>query len=397
MAVKADVGMMGGSLAHEFMYLSPVGEDTIMFCDECGLTANRQVTQFRKPQAEAEDEMPMEKVATPEMKTIEELAGFLEIPKAKTAKAVFLVATIMDGRDEVEKFVFAVVRGDMEVNETKLANAVRAKDLRPALEEEIISAGAVPGYASPIGLKDVLVVVDDAIPSSPNLVSGANEDGFHCLNVNFERDYKAAIVTDIALAQDGNACPACGIALRSERGVEVGNIFKLGTRYSDAVGCTFVDQDGQTKPVIMGSYGIGSGRLMACIAEEYRDEHGLMWPVTVAPYQVHLVALSGQQEAANLVYLQLVEAGIEVLFDDRDESPGVKFNDADLIGIPVRLTVSKRSVSRGGVEMKLRHLPDRGVIPQEDVVDTVKNSLAKLEAAITSSVVQEPYETLGGA
>jgi prolyl-tRNA synthetase len=396
-AVKSDVGMMGGKLAHEYMYLTPVGEDTLILCDNCGYSANRQIAIFKKEAAVQEPAMPVEKVATPEMKTIEGLANFLNLPKAKTAKAVFMVATIPEGEATQDRFVFAVVRGDMELNETKLVNALRAKELRPATEEEIRAVGAVPGYASPVGLKNTLVVVDELIPTSPNLVSGANEEGYHFLNVNYGRDYQADMIVDITAADEGHACPNCGSPLYSARGVEVGNIFKLGTRYSDSLGCTFLDKDGKEKPVIMGSYGIGSGRLLACVAEQHHDDHGLVWPITVAPYHVHLVSLSTQEggkvrEVAEFIYRQLQEAGVEVLYDDRDESPGVKFNDADLIGIPIRLTASERALEAGGLEFKLRSGKDKEVVPQDVLVSRVTNQIERLMAEIQAGVVQVPYE-----
>ncbi len=229
-AVKADVGMMGGKLSHEFMFLAPIGEDTLIICNNCGYTANRQVARFRKPAVEPEAPKPLEKVATPHASTIQELADLLHIPKSKTAKAVFMIATITEGDKDVDKFVFAVVRGDMDVNETKLANAIKAKDLRSAREEEIRAVGAAPGYASPIGLKDAIVVVDDLVTTSPNLVAGANEEGYHLLNTNYGRDYKADVVIDLATAEAGAPCPECGTPVCAERGVEVGNIFQLGTR-----------------------------------------------------------------------------------------------------------------------------------------------------------------------
>ena len=373
-AVKSDVGMMGGKLAHEYMYLTPIGEDTLLLCDACGYAANRQIARFRKTAAPAETARPVEKVATPHTTTIEDLANFLNVPKAKTAKAVFLMATIPQGKEVVERFVFAVVRGDMEVNETKLANAVSAQDLRPATEAEILAVGAVPGYASPVGLKGALVVVDDAVTTSPNLVAGANEDGYHLLNVNYGRDYSAEIVTDIAAAQEGDGCPNCGGAMRSVRGVEVGNIFKLGTRYSDSMGCKYLDKNGEEKPVIMGSYGIGSGRLLACVAEEHHDDYGLIWPINVAPYEVHLVALGGKdgsqvQAAADELYDALKAAGVEVLYDDRDESPGVKFNDADLIGIPFRVTLSPRTLEGNQVEFKRRTDKKAQLMPLTGIVE----------------------------
>jgi prolyl-tRNA synthetase len=301
------------------------------------------------------------------------------------------VATITEGQQDKEKFIFAVVRGDMDLNETKLANAVKAKDLRPAHEEEIRQVGAVPGYASPVGLNDVLVVVDDVIPDSPNLVAGANEEGYHLLNVNYGRDYQASIVADIAVAEEGAACPDCGQALRTARGVEVGNIFKLGTRYTDSLGCTYLDKEGKSRSVVMGSYGIGVGRLLACIAEEHNDEHGLIWPITIAPYQVHLVTLKGGEEAADNLYTTLKRNGIEVLCDDRDETPGVKFNDADLIGIPIRLTVSKRSLQQGGVELKFRQEPPVLLVPLDEVPQRVQAEIANLETAIARNVVEVEY------
>ena len=396
-AVKSDVGMMGGRMAHEFMYLTPIGEDTLLLCDHCGYSANRQIARFQKKSLPSEPIKPLEKVATPEMKTIEDLSNFLNVPKEKTAKAVFLMATITDNNETFEKFVFAIVRGDMDLNETKLTNAIQAKELRPATEEEIIAVGAVPGYASPVGLEDVLIVVDDIIPESPNLVAGANEDGYHLLNVNYGRDYKANIITDIAAAKDGDLCPVCGHPLRTIRGIEVGNIFKLGTKYSEALGCTFQDKDGKDKPVIMGSYGIGSGRLLASVAEEHHDEYGLIWPITVAPYQVHLVLLPGKninnvQETAEKLYKDLWNDGIEVLFDDRDESPGVKFNDADLIGIPIRITVSQRSLEKNSIEFKKRSQKEKVMVPLQNAIEYIKQTIAEMEKEIQETVVEVPFE-----
>jgi len=399
-AVRSDTGMMGGKLAHEFMYLTPIGEDTLILCDACGYTANRQVARFQKPPAAPEEPKPIEKVRTPACKSIEDLANFLGVPKARTAKAVFFMAAIPDGETVAEKFIFAIIRGDMDLNETKLANAVGARDLRPATEDEIRAIGAEPGFASPVGLRlqssQALIVVDDSIPASPNLVAGANEADYHLLNTNYGRDYVADLVADLAAAEEGAACPECGGPLRAARGVEVGNIFQLGTRYSEALGCTFLDRDGQQKPVIMGSYGIGVGRLLACIAEEHHDEHGLIWPVTVAPFHVHLVLLRGKgtpqaEEVATKLDADLQKAGIEVLYDDRDESPGVKFNDADLIGLPVRLTVSERALTQGGVEMKLRSKPDKVIVPLDAAVASVRAALDALEAEIAASITPVEY------
>jgi len=394
-AVKSDVGMMGGSLAHEFMYLTPIGEDTLLLCDGCGYAANRQIARFRKPVAAPEAPRPLEKVATPATATIEALAALLGVPKARTAKAVFMVATRSDGATDVQQLVFAVVRGDMEVNETKLANAVQAHALRPAQVAEIQATGAVPGYASPIGLPDVLVVVDDSIPASPNLVAGANEPGYHLLHTNYGRDYQAAIIADIAAAGAGDACPECGSALRTSGGVETGNIFQLGTRYSAALGATFLDNEGNAQPIVMGSYGIGVGRLLACIAEEHHDAQGLVWPIAVAPYQVHLVALIGagrpQAEIAPQIYAALQAAGVEVLYDDRDESPGVKFADADLIGLPLRLTLGERALKRGGVELQRRAGGEPALVPIADVVPRVRAEIAALAGEIARGIVPVAY------
>jgi prolyl-tRNA synthetase len=390
-AVGADVGIMGGSMSHEYMYLTSIGEDTILICDNCGYTANRQVARSRKSIPEAEEQRPVEKVATPGADTIETLVRSLEIPKSRTAKALFQVATV----DGSERFVLAVVRGDMELGETKLANAVGASGLRPALPEEVIAVGAEPGYGSPLGVEEVTVVVDDAIPASPNLVAGANEEGFHFLNVNYGRDFEADTVADIASAEDGSLCPECGYVMRAERGVEVGNIFKLGTRYSEVFGASFLDKDGRRKPVVMGSYGIGLGRLLACIAEEHHDENGLVWPVSVAPYHVHMVA-AGTNETADGLYERLVSAGVEVLYDDRRESLGAKFKDADLIGVPVRLTLTPRSLQRGGVEIKARGDTVSRIASIEEVVSVVKSKVSDLEAELSpgASIASEPDESL---
>jgi prolyl-tRNA synthetase len=375
-AVKSDTGMMGGKSAHEFMYLTPIGEDTLLVCNHCGYSANRQIALKKKQPITEEKELPLEKVATPDCKTIDGLSRYLSIPTNKTAKAVFMVATILNENQRIDRFVFVIVRGDMDVNETKLATSLHAIALRPAVEAEIRAVGAVPGYASPIGLKDVSIVVDDLIPESTNLVSGANIEGFHYINVNYGRDYRADIVTDITTTNDGDECINCGQPMHSIRGVEVGNIFKLGTWISEAMECTYLDRDGKSNPIYMGSYGIGVGRLLACIVEEHHDEHGIIWPFSVSPYQVHLINLpwkasidqGGSQLIAENLYQKFQEEDIEIMFDDRQESPGVKFNDADLIGNPIRLTISERSLKSGGVEYKRRDKPEKLIIPYENIL-----------------------------
>ncbi len=373
-AVGADSGMMGGKTAHEFMYLSEIGEDTILVCAACDYRANRQAARFRKKAAAEEKPLPIEKVATPGIASIEDLTAFLKIPAARTAKAVFFIAAVADEKEIRDRLVFAVVRGDMEVNETKLVNAVHAVDLRPARAEEIRATGAVPGFASPIGVSGAQIVVDDAIAASPNLTAGANQDGFHLRNVNCGRDYQPDLVADIAAADDGDACPECGASLRARRGVEVGNIFQLGTRYSEPMECFFLDREGKRQPVWMGSYGIGVGRLMACIAEEHHDEFGLTWPLAVAPFQVALVGLGCEAESER-AYRTLQDAGLEVFYDDRNERAGVKFMDADLMGFPLRLTVSERALREGGVEFKRRTAPEKRIIPWEGLIGEIKREI----------------------
>ncbi len=383
-AVRSDPGMMGGSDAHEFIELSPSGEDTILSCEACGYRANRQVARFGKDDPTPEAQLPREEIHTPGTATIDDLARFLDIPKTKTAKALFMVATMADEQGAaVERFVFAVLRGDMEFSDTKLANAVGALQLRPATPEEIRAAGAEPGFGSPLGIdrSRTLLVVDDLIPSCFNLVAGANRIDYHVANVNYGRDYEADLVTDIAAAGDGCPCPSCGAALRADQGIEVGNIFKLGDKYSKAMDAGYLDRENVSRPIVMGCYGIGIDRLMASIVERHHDEKGICWPASVAPFDVILVDLSGGDpqvtEVAASVYDDLVAAGLEVLYDDRDDRAGVKFNDADLMGIPVRLTVGARGVKKGVVELKVRRSGQMEDVPLGGgLVEAVKKALA---------------------
>jgi prolyl-tRNA synthetase len=393
-AVLSDTGIMGGSIAHEFMYLNPIGEDTLLICDHCGFSANKQIARSLKQPINDEGVKPIQKVATPNSKTIEDLSNYLSIPANKTAKAVFVIARIPNGKETLERFVIATVRGDMDVNETKLANSINASEIRPALESEIRAVGAIPGYASPVGLDNVFIIVDDLIPMSSNLVSGANIEGFHYLNVNYGRDYQANIIADITSAKNGDMCVECGHPLHTVRGVEVGNIFKLGTHFSESMGCNYLDKQGQSHPIVMGSYGIGTGRLLACIAEEHHDEHGLIWPVTVAPYQIHLLSLSWKSTSSDLdpniaekLYKIFSSEQIECLYDDREESPGVKFNDADLIGNPIRITISERSIKNGGIEYKRRDIPQKMIIPFENAVPFVLDEIKHLEKNLNNTPI----------
>lgn len=380
MAVEADVGIMGGTGAHEFMALLPIGEDTIIFNEESGYRANRQVAEIRKPAPDTSPALPMEEVHTPNVTTIEALANFLNIPQSATAKAVFFVAQVPDGAGKYrEQFVFGVVRGDMELNETKLTNAIKARAMRPATVEEIRAVGAEAGYGSPIGVdrSKVVLVVDDLVAASTNLVAGANKVDWHLRNVNFGRDYTADIVTDLVAAREGDPDPILGLPLRAERAVEVGNIFKLGTKYAEAMGATYLDENGVSKPIVMGSYGIGSERLMACVIERFHDDKGIIWPISIAPYQISLVSLANEKTpeiaaAADDIYAQLTAAGFEVLYDDRDERAGVKFNDADLLGIPIRITVGGKGLQNGIVELKLRRGGEMRSIPLDDLIAGVQ-------------------------
>jgi prolyl-tRNA synthetase len=303
-----------------------------------------------KGEAERLRELPLEEVATPGKETIEEVAQYLGVTPRQTLKAVFYIA----GRE----FIFVVIRGDLEVNEVKLKKTLKATDLRLASSDEVKEAGIKAGSASPVGLVGVRIIADDSLESGTNFVAGANKAGCHFRNVNYGRDFKADVKADIAKASSGHICSNCGGSLAVQRGMEVGHVFKLGTAISRAIGAIFVDQQGQSQPVIMGSYGIGVGRLMAAVIELNHDDKGIMWPAAVAPYQVYLCSLYTDNpevvRRADKVYEELVEKGVEVLYDDRPESPGVKFNDADLLGIPVRVTISPRSLEKGSAEIKKR-------------------------------------------
>lgn len=365
-AVGADVGIMGGSGAHEFMVLNEFGEDTLVLCDACHYAENQQIAEVRRPDPPAEAAAPAEEIETPNTTTIATLAAFLDVPASRTAKAAFFVTG--DGR-----FVVAVVRGDFDVNETKLVNAIKATGgLRPAQLDEIKARGMEAGYGSPIGARDALVVVDELVTRSPNLVAGANRVGWHVRNVNVPRDFTPDVVADLTNAREGDPCVRCGAPVRLRKGIEVGNIFKLGTDFTVPLGATYLGEDGERHPVVMGSYGIGLGRNVACIVEAHHDDKGIVWPAEVAPYAAHLVALGAAREprvteVADRLHALAAEAGREILYDDRDESPGVKFTDAELLGMPWILTVSPRSLAAGGVEVTERTTGARATRTIEEV------------------------------
>ncbi|MFN8632032.1 MAG: proline--tRNA ligase [Chloroflexota bacterium] len=375
--VSSDVGMMGGSLAHEFMFLNPAGEDVLVLCEQCDYAANRQVAPSTTPAPDAEDLLPMEEVHTPDVTTIDALAAFMGVPTSRTAKAFFVVTG--DGQ-----FVVAIVRGDHDVNETKLVNAIKAKGgIRPAQLEEITSRGMQAGYGSPIGARDALVVVDSLVEKSANLVAGANKVGYHLKNTNLGRDYQADIVADISNVREGDACPKCGGPVILRDGIEIGNIFKLGTKYTKALGAEYLGEDGERHPIVMGSYGIGLGRNVACIVEAHHDEKGIVWPAEVAPYPAHLVTVGANKdpkvtEVAEQLYNAAAACGdaSQILYDDREESPGVKFTDAELLGMPWILTVSPRSLQNGGVEVTERATSARSVQSIEHVTDFLEGRAA---------------------
>jgi len=393
--VEADSGAIGGKESHEFMVISETGEDEMVFCPHCGYSANVEKAQIskaimkdviavsRSPDSEQSEEegaakqpLPLEEIATPEQKTIEEVANFLGVPQKQTLKAVFYIA---DG-----KLIFVVIRGDLEVNETKLRNALKCTELRLATEDEVQQTGIVVGFASPIGIKGTKVIADDSITLGSNFITGANKPGYHFKNANYPRDFEVDIVADIALAHHGDSCPKCGSNLSSTRGIEVGHIFKLGTFISEKLGASFLDQTGTYRPAVMGCYGIGLGRLLAAIVEQNHDDKGIIWPLSVAPYQAYLCLLHLDSpevaSAAEKAYKELENAGIEVLFDDRDESPGVKFNDADLLGIPLRLTLSPRTLKNQSIETKWRTEKETQLLPLENLAAEVNKLLRENSA-----------------
>jgi prolyl-tRNA synthetase len=374
--VEADSGAIGGKDSHEFMVITETGEDEVIRCSNCGYAANVEKAQFAKTDktivlSKAAKLLPLEEIATPETKIIEEVAKFVGVPTSQTLKAVFYSA---DG-----EFIFVIIRGDLEVNETKLRNALKCSELRLATEREVTEIGLVAGFASPMGAKGVKVIADDSITSGSSFIVGANKPGYHLKNANYPRDFKVDLIVDIALARSGDNCSKCRGKLSSARGIEVGHVFKLGTFISEKFGASFLDNDGKSRPIVMGSYGIGLGRLLAAIVEQSHDGKGIIWPLSVAPYQVYLCPLSLDKSAvlptAERIYQELRKEGIEVLFDDRDGSPGVKFNDADLLGIPLRLTLSPRTLQSQSVEAKWRTEKKTQLLPLDNLAAHVKKLL----------------------
>jgi len=368
LVIEADSGAIGGKDSHEFMVIAESGEDEAMYCSKCQYAANVDKAQSTKEELPDEIPLPMEEVSTPGVTTIEGLSSFLNVPQNHTLKVVFYIA---DG-----EFVIAVIRGDIEINEVKLKNILGCYELRMANENDVQEAGIVAGSASPVGISGFKVVADNSIKSGANMVAGGNKPDTHLKNVNYPRDFKADIVTDIARARAGETCPRCGSKLSSAHGIEVGHIFKLGTFLSEKLGASFTDDEGISHPIVMGCYGIGVGRLLAATIEQNHDDKGIIWPLAIAPYHIYLCPLhrgaSRVPEVTQSIYAELEAEDLEVLLDDRSESPGVKFNDADLLGIPIRVTISPRTLKTNSVEIKWRSKKESELVPLEGIVTKLK-------------------------
>ena len=373
--VEADSGAIGGKGSQEFIFLTETGEDVVAICDGCGYAANTEKAAFVRPPVGDAEPLPLEEVHTPGAQTIDELAEFLDIAEEQTAKAVFYMA---EGGGEPDEPIFAVVRGDLQINEVKLGNTLGGRSLRAMTDGEVNDFGLTAGAASPVGLGDRMKVIADlSIEGSPNLVAGANRPDYHLVNTNHGRDWTATEVADIALVEDGHTCGMCGGgAIRLHRGIEMGHVFRLGQIYSEAFDVDVLGSDGSGVVPTMGCYGIGVDRIVAAAVEAGHDDDGITWPASIAPFDVHIVALGLDRDEevaadAEALYGELQAAGIEVLFDDRNESPGVKFNDADLIGLPLRLTVSKRNHAQAAVELRRRDGGETELAPRAEVVERV--------------------------
>lgn len=345
--VKADTGTMGGILSEEFQAVTDIGEDTLVFCDKCGFSSNLEITPCRSCENSNEEEKMLEMVETPNRHTIEEVSEYLKLDIKQTVKAL-----LMNIDNEL---VVLFVRGDRELNETKVLKLLNKQEIGFADDELIATSNAVPGYTGPIGL-NAKIIIDNEVLKMKNFCCGANKEGYHYINANI-KDFTYDLTGDIVNVKEGDICPNCGEKLVLKKGIEVGNTFKLGTKYSECVGLNYLGDDNKNHPVVMGCYGIGIERILSAIVEQNNDEKGIIWPMNVAPYKVAIVVINPKEEqqleVGNKLYNELNKIGIDTLIDDRTERAGVKFNDIDLIGIPIRITVGKK-VSDNLVEIKLR-------------------------------------------
>lgn len=365
--VRADVGAMGGSLSEEYQAITDIGEDTLVLCDNCNYASNMEVAKHTIID-DKEAELTLELVETPHKETIEEVASYLGLKSSKTVKALLMNVN--------EELVVFFIRGDREFNESKACKLFNVSEINFANDELIAKSNAVPGYTGPIDL-NAKIIIDNEILAMKNFVVGANKEGYHYKNVNI-KDFKYDESADISCVIEGDVCPNCGGSLYFKKGIEIGNLFKLGTKYSEHLGLNYLDEENKENPVIMGSYGIGVGRILAAVCEQHNDDSGLILPMSIAPCQVSIVLISGKDEVAlnyaNKLHDDLEDNGVEVLLDDRDERPGVKFNDMDLIGIPIRITIGK-SLTNGEVEIKLRNKQESINIKTTEIIDYVKNKI----------------------
>ncbi|MDR3363518.1 MAG: proline--tRNA ligase [Clostridiales Family XIII bacterium] len=382
--VRADSGAIGGKDSEEFVAFGDYGESDVVYCGACDFAATTEQAEGVDAAPESEAPLPMEEVHTPGTKTIDAVAAFLKLPKEKTLKALLFVVyedeIAQNGAYPVKEYIAVFVRGDRELNMVKLRNALGGigEHLIEFADEAAMGAltGSVGGFTGPVGLKDCRVIADSEVPGLKNLCAGALKEDRHLVNVNYGRDWTADIVTDLKLVGEGGACPVCAAPLKLARGIEVGQIFKLGTKYSEALGATYKDENQQEQPIVMGCYGIGVTRAMAAVVEQHHDENGIIWPMSVAPFHaiVCLVQSAGEaaEALANEIYEGLLAAGVDAVFDDRDERPGVKFKDADIIGIPIRITVGKRA-GEGVVEYKRRGAAETAELTAREAVERAAN------------------------